>query len=169
VYGSGLRVFALLGAIFVATSPVFATEPDGYVRLEASWVEDRLLRVTVKPIVPLDEWTLTVSVPDTFDVRELAPPNHVDFRGAPARSNQRTIRAEMPRLQTAELLTLEFEVVFPPQGGGTISFIVEDTSRAGRRVREAVGITARASGPAPVRRLGAAEFPATVVPPREPR
>ena len=47
---------------------------------------------------------------------------------------------------------------------GTISFTVEDGSPAGRGVLDAVGITARASGPAPVRRLGAAEFPANILP-----
>lgn len=172
-----LRGIALLCTFFIAGTPLPATEPVGRVVLEASWVDGkagfdanrRLLRLSVKPLVALEEWTLTVTAPDTFDIRAQAPPVRSGFRDVPAGDRRRAIRAEMPGVVAAERLTLEFEVIYPPAGGGTVSLIVEGGRKAGHRFHEAVGITARPSAPAPVRRLGAAEFPANVLPPAPPR
>lgn len=157
-------------------SACLATEPSGSVVLEAAWLDEaetdrnrRLLRLTVRPLIHLEEWRLIVSAPLTFVVHGRTPTVDADFRSVAAEDNRRTISADMHRLERGESLTLEFEVVFPPAGGGTISFTIEDGSPTGRRVLEAIGITARATGPAAIRRLGAAEFPANVLPSTQPR
>jgi hypothetical protein len=179
--GRGARIAVAISFVvgLLTLSPytaVLATEPSGSVILEAAWLDEaktdqnrRLLRLTVRPMIHLEEWRLIVSAPLTFDVHGRAPTVDADFRSVAAEDNRRTISADMRSLERAESLTLEFEVVFPPKGGGTISFTIEDGSPTGRRVLEAVGITARATGPAAVRRLGAAEFSANVLPSTQPR
>jgi len=161
-----------IGAIWIAclAFPSAAAEPVGHVVLQASWVDEpmpepdrRRLRLIVRPLVSLTDWKLTVSAPLTFDVRGLAPIDEVDFVDVSVPSNERAIRAVMRPLGITETLTLEFDVLLPIEGSGTVSFVAESDTLLG-----AVGINVRAASSAPLRRLGAAEFPAHVLSVTEP-
>ena len=157
----------------VAAVPLHAAEPVGDALLEAAWVEAdtaadrRLLRLKIRPLVPLRGWTLRVTSPTTFDVRPQAHPTGIDFREEVADETSRAVRAGMPELQVEQTVILDFEILYPATGGGMVSFVAEDETDG--RVLAAIGVTARAPGPRPVKRLGAAEFRANVVPAPEPR
>jgi hypothetical protein len=156
--------------LFVIALPAAATEPDGHIQLQADWVQadadagPLVLRLEIRSFVPLDEATLTVSTPVAFAIDPRTDPKEWEFRPIQAEQDRRAMRSDLPRLGPTVLSTLDFEVVLSPGGHGTFEFIVEGSDRNGRRIRNAVGFAASESGLRGVRRLGAVEFPANVLP-----
>ena len=61
----------------------------------------------------------------------------------------------------------DFEVILPPGGHGILEFIAEGRDARGKGARGAIGIAAGESPSTGVPRLGAMEFPATVLPAEE--
>jgi hypothetical protein len=155
--------------------PVSATEPDGQLRLRTEWVQPdthgrpAVVRLSIDSLVPLDEATLTVSAPLDFVVQLANPSKRAEFRVVPAAQDRREIRASLQRLDTAAPSTVDFEVSLAPGGYGILEFIVEGRDSSGRTVRGAIGLAVAESPAAGVLRLGAIEFPATVLPPTEKR
>jgi len=154
---------------FVIALPAAATEPDGHIQLQADWVQadadagPLVLRLKLRSYVPLDEATLTVSTPVVFAIDSLTESKEGKFRAIQAAQDRRAMRSNLERLEPGVLSTLDFEVVLSPGGHGTLEFIVEGSDRNGRRIRNALGFAASESGPRGVRRLGAVEFPATIL------
>jgi hypothetical protein len=164
-------VFVVLIAI---ASSVFATEPDGHFQLQTRWVQPNahggppIVRLSIRSLVPLDEATLTVSVPLDFVMHPVAPSAQADFDAVPAPPGRSAIRASLRRLETVAPSTFDFELSVLPGGHGILEFIVEGRDSSGRTIRNAIGLAA-GDPPAGVHRLGAIEFPAAVLPPTEKR
>ena len=105
-----LCVASLMGWGLFGT-PLEATEPVGSALLEASWADEtakdldhRVLQLKILPLVPLEEWTLAVSAPLTFDVRALDP--SAGFRNAPADERHMAILALFALLRVRTRLPL---------------------------------------------------------------
>jgi hypothetical protein len=169
-----VRFFVLLVVVAIA-SPVVATEPDGHIRLRTEWVQPEaghgspVVRLSIRSLVPLDEATLTVSTPVDFALRSVAPTAEASFRAVPAAQDRLAIRRGLQRLDPAETSTLDFVLTLSPGRNGVIEFIVEGRDSSGRIIRSAIGLAAGESSSAGVQRLGAIEFPATVLPATEKR
>ena len=169
-----MRFLVLLASVAILL-PTYATEPDGHLQLHVERVHASadggppIVRLSIRSYVPLDEITLTVSTPVDFALLPLTLPDDTSFYEVRATRDRRAIRAGLPRLDPSMLSTLDFELVSLPDGNGTLEFIVEGRDESGRRIRNAVGLAVRESGPAGVRRLGAVEFPAVVLPSTEKR
>ena len=106
---------------------------------------------------------------DTRAASSLAPSAETDFRAVPAAQDRLAIRAGLQSLVPAVRSTLDFELVLPPGGNGTLEFIVEGRDRTGRKIRNAIGLAVSEEGFAGAHRLGAVEFPAAVLPSTEKR
>jgi hypothetical protein len=151
-----------------------ATEPDGHIQLHADWVQadadadegagPRVLRLTIRSLVPLDQATLTVSAPVAFAIDPRTDSEARKFRPIQAGQNRRAMRSDLPHLGPTVSSATDFEVVLSPDSHGTLEFVVEGRDLNGRRIRNAIGFAASESGPRGVRRLGAVEFPATILP-----
>ena len=169
-----MRIFVLLVSIAIA-SLASATEPDGHLQLQTEWVQANadegalVVRLGIRSYVPLDDVTLTVTTPVDFDLRPLESSVEANFRDVPTTQDRHAIRTDLQRLEPAVLSILDFELILAPGDNGTLEFIVEGSDNAGRRIQNAAGVAVRESGSAGVRRLGAVEFPATVVSPTEER
>jgi len=181
-----IRLLCLLSLPLLATSALgptgaLASEPFGRVQLHADWAESdkpegstpagapRELRLSLRSLVALDDAELTVSFPSALSIKTVEPSWDEKFFTVATGNGQRAIRADLVRLEAKTPLVLAFEITLPPEGGGVVSFEVTGTGSDGRRVHEAIGFAPRPSFPAGTRRLGALEFPATVLPPEEPR
>lgn len=168
-----VRLLVLLFSIVIA-SPASATEPDGHLQLQTEWVQANadggppVVRLSIRSLVPLDEVTLTVSTPLDFILRPVGPSVEAEFHAVPAAQDRYAIRKGLQRLDTAAPSTLDFELILSPSATGTLEFIVEGRDSSGRRIRNAIGLAAGEQS-AGVHRLGAIEFPAAVLPPREKR
>ena len=169
-----VHIFVLLVSIAIA-SLASATEPDGHLRLQTEWVQadadegPLVVRLGIRSYVPLDAVTLTVTTPVDFALDPLESAVETDFQDVPTTQDRNAIRTDLQRLDPAESSTLDFELILSPGGNGTLEFIVEGSDNTGRRIRNAVGLAVRESGSAGVLRLGAVEFPATVLPDTEER
>ena len=167
---SRARFLVFLVSIVIASS-VSATEPDGHLQLQTNWVQATanggppIVRLSIRPLVPLDEITLTVSTPLEFVLRPMAPSVETDFHAAPAAPDRRALRTP---LDTAMPSTIDFELILSPGTAGTLEFIVEGLDSSGKKIRNAIGLAAGEPS-AGVHRLGAIEFPAAVIAPVEKR
>lgn len=171
-------VFFMFAAIALMPPSALASEPYGHLLLNVDWSDDneqaadsshRKVRLSVRSVVPVTEAELTVALPATIAIKAVEPSWDNRFRAVPANENQRVIRAAMNRLDAEKWLNLEFELILPPQGGGVISFGIEGRDPGGRRIREAIGFVISDPVSSGKSRLGAVEFPATVLPPEDPR
>ena len=147
-----MRVFVLL--VLIAIAPLAAaSEPDGHLRLHAEWVQadtgsgPRVLRLSIRSLVPLDEATLTVSAPLDLVVRAVAPSPGVQFGVVPDTQDRHTIRANLPRLDSVVPSTIDFELTLSPGRNGILEFIVEGRDSNGGRIRSAIGIAVSATNP----------------------
>ena len=162
-------VFVVLVSIALAP-PGSATEPDGHLELRTEWLQknaDRdplVVRLSIRSLVALDDATLTITTPFDLGIRPLAPIAEGEFVIVPAVQDRYAIRAGLRPLDTTVPSTVDFELILPPAGYGILEFIVEGRDSSGRIVRNAIGLAAGESPPTSVRRLGAIEFPATVLP-----
>jgi len=176
------RVLCLAVALLVpgalAPPSALASEPFGHILLRAEWSDDqaqvpasarRKVRLSVRSLVQLNDAELTVTLPSTLAIKAAEPTWNDKFLAVSASESHRAIRADLNRLDAAKWLNLEFELTLPLEGGGVVSFGVEGRTADGRRVREAIGFAAGDSGSTGVPRLGALEFPATVLPAEDPR
>ena len=170
------RAHAIAWLLWVAlASSVVATEPDGHVRLEADWIRQArgggppVVRVSYRPIVPLDAATLTVSVPIDVALRAAAPSVDARFRAVPAAPERHAFRMDLKRLESSAASTFDFILTVSPNRVGVIEFIVEGRDSEGRRIRNAIGLATTEPAPAGVQHRGAIEFPATVLRPAEKR
>ena len=75
------------------------------------------------------------------------------------------MRTELKRLQPEAQTLLEFEL----SGDGIVEFVIEGRDTTGRAIRNAVGLVTGEPPTTGVRRLGAIEFPAAVLPRPESR
>jgi len=158
----------------VIASSVSATEPDGHLQLQTNWVQASanggppIVRLDIRPLVPLDEITLTVSTPLEIVLRPVTPSARADFHAAPAAPDRRAIRTGLQPLDAATPSTIDFELILSPGAAGTLEFIVEGRDSSGKTIRNAIGLAAGEPS-AGVHRLGAIEFPAAVIAPVEKR
>ena len=166
---SGAKLLLLLAAVAIV-SPILATEPDGHLELRTAWLQkdaDRgswVVRLSIRPLVALDDASLTVTSPVDVALRPLAPTVEGEFVVVAAAQDRHAIRADLRPLDTTAPSTVDFELNLSPGGHGILEFIVEGRASDGRIVRNAVGLALGESPPGRVRRLGAIEFPATVLP-----
>ena len=163
-------LFLVLLAAFAIVPFVSATEPDGHLELRTVWLQkdaDRgswVVRLSIRPLVTLDDASLTVTSPVDVALSPLAPTVEGEFAVVAAAQDRHAIRAGLRPLDMTVPSTVDFELILSPGGYGILEFIVEGRDSNGRIVRNAIGLALGESPPGRVRRLGAIEFPATVLP-----
>ncbi|NIM63308.1 MAG: hypothetical protein GTO30_17200 [Acidobacteria bacterium] len=164
---------ALLACVGPLAVPAIATEPDGHVRLVAEWVQPRtpqdspLVRLTIHPLVALDDVTLTVTAPIEFSLQPVRPQAATRFTAVPPAQDRLAIRADLSLAGPATASTFDFQSAPLTERIGIVEFIVEGRDAAGQRVVNAIGIASGKLESAGTERLGAFEFPAVVLPPQD--
>ncbi len=169
-WAAALMSWVLLLVWVAAVTPIPASEPDGHVRLRTEWIpaatpnDGPVLRLSIEPLVPLERTTLTVSTPVQIVARPLGPAEHAEFKPAPAAPDRLALRAPLRRTGSS---VHDFELLLSPGSTGVVEFVVEGRDANGMVIRNAIGIVAGESGSEGVERLGAIEFPATVLEPEK--
>lgn len=121
------------------------------------------LRLTLQPVSALQQAELRLSGP-RGTVFVPVPQPGTDLSSIPELIDN-VIR--LGDLQVGRTILLDFEFAVP-EGGGLAGFTLTGTLADGRTVQEAVGWTLARPGPAPTRRFGATEYPAVLLPERQP-
>ena len=165
-WGRFSRKWILIAVILLSLAGnVFPSEPVGNFQFEVDWVREHVVRVRLQALTLLDDVTLTVTTPVEFALNPLEVTAREAFRHAPADTGRLAFRTDLPQLDPATRVVFEFEWILPLDRAGVLEFIVEGRNKSGRFIRDAVGFSARESGSAGTRRLGAVEFPAAVIRP----
>jgi hypothetical protein len=160
----------LIGLLLAtAVAPVFATEPDGHIELRAEWIQSATgqgpsaVRLNVRSLVALKDAKLTVSTPDDLWLLPAMSPVESGFSPAPTTQHRQAIRKHLHDLDPQSTAAFDFVVTLSPGRTTVVEFIVEGRDSAGRTVRNAVGLSVGGPASVGVRRMGAIEFPATIV------
>jgi hypothetical protein len=174
--------WAALCAFCVLSAVTFlpAVEPDGYLRIRPGWLQDpgggdegslqdgKILRLSLESITPLSGAVLTVTLPETIRIEPLTERWRGTFLHVDAGEGRQAIQVSLEQLRPGAVLLLDFELSAAADESGIASFRIEAVSASGRTVNEAAGITLGHPGVRPVRRHGAMEFPAVIIPEERP-
>jgi hypothetical protein len=171
-----LCVFSVTGVV----SYVQSVEADGFVRIHPGWLEEhdggsggslqegRVLRLSLQPVVALEDTVLTVMLPRDIRIDPLTEPWSERFQPVLMDGEKQAIRVTLGRILPNTGLLLDFEFLAAGEESGIASFRIEAKTASGRQVHEAAGVTLGHPGVRPVRRHGAMEFPAVTIPGERP-
>jgi len=172
-----MRVAALTAAALLLTAsalPAAAHEPDGRIRFRTEGLTapspmpvgldpgERLLRLTIEGVVPIDEAVLVHSAPQSVSQRLVAVRRGAGSRRLIDRSSARPeLRTSLGPLAPGEPLVLDFAEDWPDGGGGIVIVSVEAVSPDGTPLfQESFSFVVGSVGPPGVERNGAIEYPA---------
>ncbi|MDH3627906.1 MAG: hypothetical protein OEV00_12340 [Acidobacteriota bacterium] len=147
---------------FVPVALLHSAEPSGHLQFDVLWVREDVVRLQIRPLVPLVDGALSVSAPTGSRLQPLGP-DSAEFRHVDPIPQRQGFKRDGIQLNPSVTTEFEFEWVLTAADRGVLEFIVEGTDGSGRRVRDAIGFAVQADDDPLTIRLGAAEYPATVL------
>ena len=148
LYSAVLAVFC----VFLAALPAMSTEPDGAISLQARWLGaeeyaglevgpgQEVLRLTLRPAIPLTEAEIILSLPPGLAVHALGAPRGARFEILDSGPRIRFLRLPLGGLAAGSPQALTIEIQPGWKAGEAPDLLVRGIAADGRRLEERLRI-----------------------------